>query len=46
MVASHTASTSGKCQDQVSLAYVSNKPIIVVCQTNKKKVLPDFNVGM
>ncbi len=45
-VASLGSSTCGKCQDQVSLAYISNKPIVVISKTAKEPTLKHFNIGM
>lgn len=45
-VVSEHASKCGACQDQVSLAYISNKPILAVSEGERKQLLPSFQVGM
>ncbi|XP_064391997.1 uncharacterized protein LOC135339690 isoform X2 [Halichondria panicea] len=45
-VASEGSSKCGKCQDQVSLAYISNKPIVVISKNAKDPTVQLFDVGM
>jgi hypothetical protein len=45
-IVSEEASKSSVCQDQVSLAYISNKPIIVAARKKKTDLLKSFGVGM
>jgi len=45
-VVSEEASQNSRCQDQVSLAYISNKPIVVAAKQNKTDLIKNFQVGM
>ena len=45
-IVSEEAAKSSVCQDQVSLAYISNKPIIVAARNKKTELIKDFGVGM
>jgi hypothetical protein len=45
-VVSGTSAKMNHCTDHVSLAYISNKPIIVVSSTPKANVIQKFHFGM
>ena len=45
-VVSKTSAKLNHCSDHVSLAYISNKPIIIVSVAPKKDILKFFDFGM
>lgn len=45
-VVSDPAASSSVCQDQVSLAYISNKPIVAASVKSKEDLIKGFQVGM
>ncbi|CAI8015312.1 hypothetical protein GBAR_LOCUS9496 [Geodia barretti] len=45
-VVSATSAKMNHCTDHVSLAYISNKPIVVVSSTPKADVIQKFHFGM
>ena len=45
-VVSEAAAQNNRCQDQVSLAYISNKPIFIAAKQGKASLIKNFQVGM
>ncbi|XP_003385198.1 PREDICTED: uncharacterized protein LOC100641882 [Amphimedon queenslandica] len=38
--------TNSKCSDQVSLAYISNKPILLIARNSKEDIVKSMNFGL
>lgn len=45
-IASKEAAKNNVGQDLISLAYISNKPILVAAETPKENLMKEFVVGM
>lgn len=45
-VVSEESGSNNKCSDQVSLAYISNKPIVIAARKSKKELMPKMNLGL
>lgn len=45
-VASEESVASNKCGDQVSLAYISNKPILLAARKQKEELTKKLNFGL
>lgn len=45
-IASKEAARNNVGQDLISLAYISNKPILVAAETPKEDLMKEFVVGM
>ncbi len=37
---------NNKCSDQVSLAYISNKPILLAARKPKQQLMPTISFGL